>query len=120
MCRTHIELSDAQISAVQRRADEYERKISSSSSSSSSISSPRGIQPQEEKFQQRTPVTKIKGADSNYSKSSSMSNLSPFGTLEDVHDFEEEENDAENPTDGSLALSESNDASMTEMSFASL
>ena len=50
-----------------------------------------------------------------------MSNLSPFGTLEEVQDFDHDDEDggADNPADGSLALSAS-DASMAEISFASL
>jgi len=77
--------------------------------------------------------------DSNYSKSSSLSNMSPFGTLEtydiysDGGEREEKKNesirclhDSDNKESydvdgaGSLVLSESNDMSYNEMSFASV
>ena len=68
-----------------------------------------------------------KGQDSTYSKSSSLSNLSPFGTLqaiEDnrVQDFSESDLDNNRPDEGeSLMLSDSNNGSFSQdMSFASV
>ena len=114
--------------AVLQKADEYEKKAADTTSSPSpgekSLDKSSTTPSIEKVKSATTPIaSRPLAADSIYSKSSSVSNLSPFGTLAEddiaadtVQEFDlQEQSFNTNPADGSLALSESNDLSFVSM-----
>merc|ERR1711871_1390433 len=113
--------------AVKKKADSYEKAAKSPVPKDQAEAKSAGISSIDKAKATTTPIaSKSKAADSTYSKSSSMSNLSPFGTLAEndlagadtVQEFDLQEQSFTsntNPADGSLALSESNDMSFVSM-----
>ena len=113
--------------AVKKKADSYEKAAKSPAPGDQSEAKSAGVSSIDKAKATTTPIaSKSKAADSTYSKSSSMSNLSPFGTLAEddlagadtVQEFDLQEQSFTsntNPADGSLALSESNDMSFVSM-----